>query len=1008
MSLFLFQQKIPFRSVSTFLRVFEPGSQMTPEQFAKASVEDVAAGDLLFVLEPIYSPWSDSSSGIGVAEGDAFNVSAIVIGYKWENGLLGYVVTEESYERQNVENYLAQQAHTAKSNRCGFYYAIVRPATALSPDVMRDLGEMDSFGNSGFRKDENQPIDILYGFATAAGLAMEVQVGQQPDIAQIGYGLFCDKEPAPGSNVPDFRGLVEPIAKEQKREPDGLPQDLAKPASQTASAPAQAPATVAQPQPAAPAPAQSQPPKIGLPKMPSFLNKGKQQQQQDGKSKTPRIIGPAPRASVQSRQDGPASGSAPPPVPGDAQPSSGFDPLSAWKESPDTEQTPALTARDLGEAHDAGPPPLPASSGAEALSKDSSSAGQPGQEPPPLPDSGGPPPLPDSGGPPPLPSAPPPLPASGGRPGLRLPRSSAPAMPPGLQPPPLPAGEAPNTVAAEKSESGNPPAQSWTEPQAEQAGAAADNEIPSLAELLTNISRASQQPELPVPSAPPAPSALADVAAEAEEPAADEDAEAASALNKDAAAKKKTDPSHDLQNRPIKEPITVKSGVAGLVSKLEQQASKASSRLETQVDEIQNRLTEEISELLAKVNSAETRSVRNGQDLRAEMSERMDKATFDVSEKIAVAAKDGAHTIKQHDDEGTSRLNEKYEYLRTSLTNSFEEVKARAEAIAKDFEETLGTSSQRSLKDLDQLKDNLNQQLTDLYTHYEKALQASFDAFEKRLQSANSSVSSTLESRYQLLQGQLQDTFQRSSARLEQWQYAFVNQLNKEFTVARSDLRKLRATTMAETILPKLQEHREQLRIITSEFQSKLAEDLEKKADEKLSAFEPMLVEKRQRLQEILHDTAAVKDSIAEQLRERLQKIAEQLKEFVEKGIAQSQTAFKNTEEQLAEIDRAVRQLADQSSIEGDLELLNERNQVLSSMDEANEKGKDEVLSTLRTSLAALEEKGKQLQEELISSMEEDAYRVRRASEQSLNTIRDSIKDAFKAIQSAQDERMPM
>ncbi|HEY9789125.1 MAG TPA: hypothetical protein V6D22_01920 [Candidatus Obscuribacterales bacterium] len=1003
MSLFLFQQKIPFRSVSTFLRVFEPGSQMSPDQFAKAAVEDVTAGDLLFVLEPIYSPWSDSSSGIGVAEGDAFNVAAIIIGYKWENGLLGYVVNEESYERQNVQNYLAQQAHTAKSSRCGFYYAIVRPVTPLSPDVMRDLAELDSFGNSGFRKDENQPIDILYGFATAAGLAMEVQVGQQPDIAQIGYGLFCDKEPAQGSNVPDFRGLVEPIAKDQKREPEQVPADLSQP-EPVASAVVEKAASPVSP-PAAPA----QPPKIGLPKMPSFFNKGKQQQQQDGKSKTPRIIGPAPRnasqlqATSSGEQQSAAAASAPLPEPGGTPPAQGFDPLSAWAESSDTEQTPALTTDDLS-AVEGGAPPLPDARGDQAHAEatradegnhDLASSMQTANQPPPLP----------QGGPPPLPITPPPLPANGGRvPGVRLPRSSgSAAMPAGLQPPPLPAGEAPNTVAAEKSDSGAPQPQSWSEPQSAQPGAAVDNEIPSLAELLGNISRASQQQE-PPPAAPPSLS----------EPAATEDAAAggegteASPAPGASAAKKKPDPAHELQNRPIKEPITVKSGVAGLVSKLEQQASKASNRLETQVDEIQNRLTEEISELLAKVNSAESRSVRNGQDLRAELSESMDKATFDISEKIAVAAKDGAHTIKQHDDQGSSSLNEKYDYLRTALTNSFEEVKARAEAIAKDFEETLGTASERSLKDLDQLKQQVDQQLTDLYAHYEKALQDSFDAFEKRLQSANSSVSSTLEARYQLLQGQLQDAFGRSSSRLEQWQYAFVNQLNKEFTVARSDLRKLRANTMAQTILPRLQEHREQLRAIISECQSKLAEDLEKKADEKLSSFEPMLVEKRQRLQEMLHGTAAVKDSIAEQLRERLQKIGDELKAFVEQGIGQAQTAFKTTEDQLAEIDRAVRQLADQSSIEGDLELLNERNQVLSSMDEANEKAKDEVLSTLRTSLAVLEEKGKQLQEELISSMEEDAYRVRRASEQSLNTIRDAIKDAFQAIQSAQDERMPM
>jgi vacuolar-type H+-ATPase subunit E/Vma4 len=86
----------------------------------------------------------------------------------------------------------------------------------------------------------------------------------------------------------------------------------------------------------------------------------------------------------------------------------------------------------------------------------------------------------------------------------------------------------------------------------------------------------------------------------------------------------------------------------------------------------------------------------------------------------------------------------------------------------------------------------------------------------------------------------------------------------------------------------------------------------------------------------------------------------------------------------------------------------NERNTVLARLDEITETSKENVLNTLRSNLAALEERGKLLQEELISSMEEDAYVVRRASEQSLIQIREAIRDSFVAIQTAQDERMPM
>ena len=70
------------------------------------------------------------------------------------------------------------------------------------------------------------------------------------------------------------------------------------------------------------------------------------------------------------------------------------------------------------------------------------------------------------------------------------------------------------------------------------------------------------------------------------------------------------------------------------------------------------------------------------------------------------------------------------------------------------------------------------------------------------------------------------------------------------------------------------------------------------KGEEKLAEFEPTLADKKKKLIEVLHTTTAVKDALEEQLRERLQSIADQLKLFVETGVDQAQTAFKDTEDE--------------------------------------------------------------------------------------------------------------
>src|SRR5579883_1255338 len=124
MTLFLFQHKIPFVSVIDYLRFFAPNSTMSPELWADKQTGNIMPGDLLFILEPEYSPWGDSSSGIGVSEGDSFKVTDLAIAHKWENGVICYVISPESYQRYLLKDYLVNRVQTAKSQNGGFYYAL--------------------------------------------------------------------------------------------------------------------------------------------------------------------------------------------------------------------------------------------------------------------------------------------------------------------------------------------------------------------------------------------------------------------------------------------------------------------------------------------------------------------------------------------------------------------------------------------------------------------------------------------------------------------------------------------------------------------------------------------------------------------------------------------------------------------------------------------------------------------------------------------------------------------
>lgn len=1083
MSLFVSQQNMPFLAVSKYLRYFAPATETPPDQWADIHAHQINIGDVVFVLDPVFSPWGDSSTGIGVADGDSFKVGQVLFAFNVDaNGLQAYSVTADVYELLSLKKFFEDQAYLAKEQGTGFYYAIVRPIASLSPDHMHALSELDKYGPSGWRSNETGLPDLPSAFFQTAGFPVEPQPGLALDASCLGYLLFCDKDPPTGSGIPELRPFLLPVTMEEST----APEQSAAPERQ-------------QEQQVDPPEAASAPP-TGMPKLPSFFS-----QMKPGVTTKNEPSGNRPPAPPQIKLPQPPKrpGAAPmppgvrgitPPAPiphisepvGDSAASTpmGSPVLDGGERLAKKPSQPPINLQSLFEESQAETVThLHAySEPIEQTSSDSSSPSQQPVMPPQDPSVASPGGAAGASGSPsspvsnsasttaiPIRMSPkgvvPPLPASMGTAksdAVKTTRSSAVAPPHAVSPsrsgsvPPMPgsAPKAPSEAAHNVVEMAPPlPAtdQSAAVPKIVHGHPVPDVFGDASEPVTSAVTEEASAPE-PSAVAPPHPEAalpdlvsLLEAAASpksgsfVKEEESEQDAEPPFKGPGSAAAptdvphsespaanpmtstmpgmvvrKKKVDAidparAQELESRAaIKEPTQVKSGVAGLVSKLEQQAAKASARLESQVEDIQTQLNEELNRLMGKVSAAEKRSSKSSEGLRINLTGKMEGATDEVKNGIADSTAKGTDDIRRHLQSGIDSIDEKHEYLRASLADSFDEVRTRAETIAKGFEETLGAQSNQAQADVKELRQNLSTQFDQVQEQYEQSLQSAFDNFKERTESANQSIISAIETRYAFLQSELADLQNRSTGLLDQTRQQMLNRLIKQFQVAEAELTKLQSSLLSDNIMPRLKQHREELRVVTSEFQRKLTEDLEAKGENKIQEFDPVLQEKKQKLSELLLETTTIKDAMQEQLRARLEEICQTLNSFVDENIAQAKNAYRSSEEQLTEIDRAVRALADPSSIEGDTELRSERNGVLDSIDRSTEKCKEDVLNTLRASVASLEEKGKQLQEELISSMEEDAYAVRRASEQALVQIKEELRVSFVAIQTAQDERMPM
>jgi hypothetical protein len=1081
MSFLLFQQNLPFQTMRQFLRYWQPSSPSTPEAWAQRHAYNLRTGDVLFFLDPIYSPWGDSTSGIGVSEGDSFKVAQVCLVVRAESGQpMAIMISGDRYEAQPLEQFLAVQAGIAKSNGGGFYYAVGRKQQEVDANMDRHLAEiMARYGGSGSRSNNEQNLpDPLMTFFTTLGLQLEAAFTESVlDPGQLAFLLFSDKEPPAGTKLPDMRDVfvaaegtneradaagAEPaapgvkvptgerpalymeleeddqgatmdampmLAKFQKRMRDGMSEEAAKDAllgaiveaaESAASKPEQG-----QDDAAARAPIHipmPQIPSIPMPQVPAaearpaaaegrtqggfFAKLQAQKGVQPNPAGQPGMQPPAPPGDAQAPQP-PTQPAAKPgklaikiPVPPKTQEAT-VPPLAASPPevvppgTPQSEDAGSSAARQQapgqGKPSAANPWDAPGSSepnppaGPTGFSK---LLGKVTQQPPKFSGiyslnkmAGGvsaPPPVPDD-----IFDAPP----------EQSPTASASA----------------ETTLSTKPVSEADAAASWPVGAPESAPTT-DGQKPNLKRL-----GAAPQVKISVPQIAPAEKIdpiLATFGADVEEEKESPEPiriEPPSSIAAVPPRKKKGEAGAPLESSRVsalKDPLNVKSGVAGLVSKLEQQATKASSRLEQQLDEIFEALNSEFSSAVDKVRDAEKISIGKTNELRAGFSARLQTAMNDVRIKIGDQAVVGREAIEHFVDEGEQAVDEKNKTLTESLNESFEEVRVRAEVLARSFQETSEAQRAKAMADLKQLMESLLNQFTEANEYYSFALDGIIEHVNEQVQDRSKSTAESLRANYEHLDNQLGQVYDRARKQLDHINQDVLSRLSQSIQAAELDFVTARLDAVQTQLTPQLRLHRDTLRALISEFQSKLISDLETKAAEIIEEFAPILDDKKQQISDVIEQTSKIRESVEERQRFDADRCDMDFRSFVEDTIEDAKAKFHRTAEQISEMDRSVRVLCDPANIEGDADLLNERESVLERMDARTSDSAQEIHESLNTSVASLEERAKQLQEELISRLEEDAYLVRKASEQALIRINTSIKETFTAIQIAQDEQM--
>ena len=226
MTFSLFQAHLAFHSVFPYLKLMPPYCEQSPEDWSSSEAVNIKPGDVIFVLDPIFSPWGNKTQGIGVSEGDKFRVAQVLLPFKQDSGFpMSIALSADSYEMQFVETILCVKADAARMAGHGFYYLHIRPKKELSAAQIGQIADLHKYGSSGSRTATPRQLpDPAYAFFTALDIALEPTFAKNPmDIEMLAFYLYSDYDSAPAGRAPNISDTFIPVKRTDAPPPARTP-----------------------------------------------------------------------------------------------------------------------------------------------------------------------------------------------------------------------------------------------------------------------------------------------------------------------------------------------------------------------------------------------------------------------------------------------------------------------------------------------------------------------------------------------------------------------------------------------------------------------------------------------------------------------------------------------------------------------------------------------------------------------------------------------------------------
>jgi len=285
-------------------------------------------------------------------------------------------------------------------------------------------------------------------------------------------------------------------------------------------------------------------------------------------------------------------------------------------------------------------------------------------------------------------------------------------------------------------------------------------------------------------------------------------------------------------------------------------------------------------------------------------------------------------------------------------------------------------------------------------------IQARFERFQERMSDEASSIGRSLERNVHSMFEEIDGSWDRASEKLKltksEFEQTILHSVKTVELSASQNTRQILISSMA----PQLRERTRRLLDLKDGLTKQFMSDTVAQSSLQLQGLESSLSAARQQLHTLVADCVSNLDGVGRGQQAGLEEIFKTASSKTEKLTSEVQLAIQDAQTRVQENEVICKRLAENSSVDTDPELTDERNSTTQGIQKLKSQCNSQIQTSLEDACTSLEHLSQRVQNEAVTQRMQHTQAARESSETGLNRIREAIQDAFAAVQSAREQYM--